>query len=39
MKLSEYGTLVSTQTYFVDPDNSIAAMTYNNDISDVDLTM
>ena len=39
MKLSEYGTLVSTQTYFVDPDKSIAAMTYNNDISDVDLTM
>lgn len=39
MKLSEYGTLVSTQTYFVDPDNSIAAMTFNNDISDVDLTM
>ena len=39
MKLSEYGTLVSTQTYFVDPDKSIAAMTYNNDISDVDLSL
>jgi hypothetical protein len=39
MKLSEYGTLVSTQMYFVNPDNSIAAMTYKNDISDVDLTM
>lgn len=39
MKLSEYGTLVSTQIYFVDPDKSIGAMTYNNDISDVDLTL
>ena len=35
MKLSEYGTLVSTQTYFVDPDKSIAAMTYNNDLGTI----